>query len=327
MSGYGGDGAHARLPDLTGDAAATARELLDLAVDAAGIGTFDWDLVTGTLNWTPVSSSCSATTRTASTAASRRSPPACTPTTPSGSACSSRRRSTGPGSAPPSTGSSCPAGSSGGWRPAGGRWPGEDGAAVRLLGAAWDISVRRQAQDRLAQLVDSMAVGFIAMDPDWVMTHVNAEAERITGTPRARLLGRSLWEAFPAGVGSVFERNYRRAAETGRPVVFEASYPEPLDIWVEVRAVPSAEGMALYFLDITARRRARELAEQAAERERLLSRITEELSATLDAGEAARRLTPTGGARHRRLVHGHPHPRRGGQRRQARAAQGHLLAP
>jgi ABC-2 type transport system permease protein len=47
-----------------------------------------------------------------------------------------------------------------------------------------------------------MAVGFIAMDPGWVMTHVNAEAERITGRPRAQLPGRTLWEAFPATVGT-----------------------------------------------------------------------------------------------------------------------------
>ncbi|MGY1838417.1 MULTISPECIES: SpoIIE family protein phosphatase [unclassified Modestobacter] len=166
-----------------------------------------------------------------------------------------------------------------------------EGRSVRLLGTVWDVSGRRRAQDRLAQLVESMAVGFIAMDTDWVMTHVNAEAERVLGTPAGQLLGRALWEAFPAAVGTEFEDRYRRAADTGQPVTFEAYYPEPLDIRVEVRAVPSAEGMVLYFLDITARHRAQELSERAVERERLLSRITEELSATLDAAEAARRLT------------------------------------
>ncbi|MGY2064556.1 SpoIIE family protein phosphatase [Blastococcus sp. SYSU DS0619] len=166
-----------------------------------------------------------------------------------------------------------------------------EGRPVRLLGTAWDVSDRRRAQDRLAQLVASMAVGFIAMDTDWVMTHVNAEAERVTGTPAARLLGRTLWEAFPAAVGTEFEDHYRRAAESGQPVVFEAFYPPPLDLWAEVRAVPNAAGLSLYFLDITARRREQELSDRAVERERLLSRITEELSATLDAAEAARRLT------------------------------------
>jgi PAS domain S-box-containing protein len=134
-----------------------------------------------------------------------------------------------------------------------------------------------------------MAVGFIAMDRDWVMTHVNAEGERITGSPRADLLGRTLGEAFPAAVGTEFEERYRRAARTGQPATFESYYPEPLDVWVEVRAVPTPEGVSLYFLDISGRRRMQQAADLAAARERLLSSITEELVATLDADEAVSR--------------------------------------
>ncbi|SNR90533.1 PAS domain S-box-containing protein [Geodermatophilus saharensis] len=164
-------------------------------------------------------------------------------------------------------------------------------AVRRLVGVVHDITTQREPYEQAAQIVDEMAVGFLAMDTDWVITHVNREAERIAGSPREELLGRTLWEAFPATVGTVFEERYRRAADTGEPVSFDAHYPEPLDVWVEVRAVPRTTGVALHFVDITARALAAQQAERAVERERLLSRITEELSATLDADEAARRLS------------------------------------
>ncbi|MGR6964041.1 SpoIIE family protein phosphatase [Geodermatophilus sp. URMC 61] len=286
--GHGGPGG---LPDLVGGSTGTAWELLTLAIDAAGIGTFDWDLVTGTLSWDTRLIELfgyDATTFDRSIEAfnARLHPDDVDRV---GELLRRAIDTVGEYSAEYRVVLS---GGEQRWVAARGRTLADEaGVAVRLLGAAWDISVRRQAQDRLAQLVESMAVGFIATDSAWVMTHLNAEAERIAGVPRAQLLGRTLWEAFPAAVGTDFEDNYRRAADTGQPVVFEALYPGPLEVWVEVRAVPSADGVALYFLDITARRRAQELSERAAERERLLSRITEELSATLDADEAARRLT------------------------------------
>jgi PAS domain-containing protein len=71
----------------------------------------------------------------------------------------------------------------------------------RLVGVVHDSSAQRELHERTAQIVDSMAGGFIATDADWVMTHVNSEAERLTGSRRKQLLGRTLWEAFPATVG------------------------------------------------------------------------------------------------------------------------------
>ena len=166
----------------------------------------------------------------------------------------------------------------------------EAGTTVRVIGAAWDITERGAEQQRIAQIVDSMAVGFIAMDHNWVITHVNSEAERIAARPREKLLGRTFWEEFPATVGTEFEEQYRRAVATGQTQSLDAYYPEPLDVWVEVRAVPGPAGVALHFVDITSRALAVAQAERAAAREQLLSRITEELAGTLDADDAATRL-------------------------------------
>ena len=280
-----------RLPELIGDVGDARRALLDLAISAAGIGTFDWDLTTGTLRWDErlieLFGYDDDSFDESIEAFNARLHPEDVDRV--GALLQQAIDAVGEYSAEYRV-----LRRDGGWRWVAARGRAladQQGRGVRLLGAAWDITVRRQAQDRIAQIVDAMAVGFIAMDPGWVMTHVNAEAERITGSSRAELLGRTLWEAFPATLGSEFEDNYRGAAGTGRPATFDAYYPEPLNTWVEVRAVPGPEGVALYFLDISARRQVQQQAERAAERERLLGRIVEELAGTLDAEEAVRRLS------------------------------------
>ena len=290
MSAHGNEPPPPDVAALPAEPEDARRSLLSLAVAAAGIGSFDWDLVTGTLTWDDqlielFGYDAATFDRSIQAFNARLHPDDLDRVT-----ARLERAIETVGQFTAEYRVVLPDGAQRWLAARGQALAGGSGAAVRLLGAAWDISARRQAQDRLAQLVEDMAVGFIAMDPGWVMTHVNAEAERITGTPRAQLLGRTLWEAFPATVGTEFEASYRRAAGTGRPVVFEAFYPQPLNTWVEVRAVPGPDGVAVYFLDITTRRRAQELTDRTAERERLLSRITEELSATLDADEAAHRL-------------------------------------
>jgi PAS domain S-box-containing protein len=167
---------------------------------------------------------------------------------------------------------------------------GQDGAATRVVGAAYDTTDVHDGESRVSRLLESMSVAFYALDGEWRFTYVNAEAERLLGRPRDELLGGVLWELFPAAVGSDFERNYRSAVETGRAVTFEAYYPAPLDAWYELRAWPSPDGLSVYFLDVTGRRSAQRRAEAAARRARLVADVTSGLSDTLDAEEAVARL-------------------------------------
>ena len=73
-----------------------------------------------------------------------------------------------------------------------------------------------------------------------------------------------LWDDCPAAVNSIFEDSYRTAVRTGVPVSFDAYYPAPLDGWYELRAWPSPDGLSVYFLEVTERRRVQEQAERSA---------------------------------------------------------------
>lgn len=164
------------------------------------------------------------------------------------------------------------------------------GPAAQLLGAAYDTTAVQEGEARVARVLESMPTAFYQLDADWCFSYVNSEAERLLGRSRAAMIGGSLWELFPGAVDSEFERQYRRAVSTGQPVAFDAYYPPPLDGWFEVRAWPLPEGLSVYFIDITARHAAQEELDRTARRGELLAGVTEALSGTLDATEGVSRL-------------------------------------
>ncbi|MCW2621316.1 MAG: putative sensor protein [Frankiales bacterium] len=171
------------------------------------------------------------------------------------------------------------------------------GTPERLVGTCHDVTELRSARDRAASLLESMATGFLSVDTEWRVTYLNASGAMVVGYTAPELVGRDLWDAFPGLDTSDFGRHYQQAVALGEPVEFEAYY-DHLPAWFEVRAVPSAEGLNLYFLDITARRAdqerarvAQSQAEAAVARLELLSQVSAELTASsLQSAEAVQRL-------------------------------------
>ncbi|ANH38024.1 putative diguanylate cyclase YegE [Nocardioides dokdonensis FR1436] len=177
------------------------------------------------------------------------------------------------------------------WIAARGRALGDErGQAVRVLGAAYDTTAVQEGEARVARVLESMPTAFFQLDRSWRFAYLNGEAERLLGRSREELAGQDIWTSFPAAVGSDFEHHYRLSARTGEPVAFDAYYPEPLDAWYEVRGWPNPDGLAVYFVDVTARHRAQEQVVRTARRDALVAAVTEQLAGTLDLEEAVARL-------------------------------------
>ncbi|MGY1601488.1 SpoIIE family protein phosphatase [Geodermatophilus sp. SYSU D00815] len=149
----------------------------------------------------------------------------------------------------------------------------------------------------LADVLEAMPAAFFLLDGEWRFRYVNTEMDRLLSRPREELIGRSIWDVYPRMVGSAFETAYRDAAATGRPVAFEAPYVGERSGWYEVRAWPGPDGLAVYFLDVTARHEAQEAARRATARLGLLARVNAEVSGALDGtsalGRLARLVVPT----------------------------------
>jgi PAS domain S-box-containing protein len=114
-------------------------------------------------------------------------------------------------------------------------------------------------------IIESITDGFFALDPQWRLSYVNSQAERICDMQRRDMLGRTLWELFPALQGTNLEREYRRAMR--ERVSFELeNFWEPWQRWFLVRCSPAADGgLSLFFQDISQRKASEEQVRLGAE--------------------------------------------------------------
>ena len=141
---------------------------------------------------------------------------------------------------------------------------------------------REAAVEQYEETLERIDDAFFALDDEWRFTYVNEKAATLLDRDPDELLGAEVWEEFPAAIGREYERNYRRAMEEQETVSFEEHY-EPLDLWTEVTAYPSPDGLSVFFSDVTDRKR------REATLERLLSTV-ERIQRTDDKEAIADRL-------------------------------------
>ncbi|HZF69046.1 MAG TPA: ATP-binding protein [Gemmatirosa sp.] len=129
-------------------------------------------------------------------------------------------------------------------------------------------------------ILTSISDPFVVYDRDWRFRYINEPARAVfhatgRGAGERGLLGRTLWESYPALLGTEFERAMRRAVDEQVPVTFEEFYRE-FGSWSEVRCFPMPDGgLATSWRDISERR-------QAEEAEHYLGEATAILASSLD---------------------------------------------
>jgi PAS domain S-box-containing protein len=112
--------------------------------------------------------------------------------------------------------------------------------------------------ERVTRILESIADGLVTLDREWRYTYINAQAEQALGRPRSHLLGKCVWDEYPANLGTEVERQSRRAAAEQVTCEYRGHDPAQ-DRWYDNRVFPMPDGgIAIYFRDITDRKRAEE---------------------------------------------------------------------
>jgi PAS domain S-box-containing protein len=146
---------------------------------------------------------------------------------------------------------------------------------------------RRAANDQLQQVLAATTDGIVIVDHDWRIAFMNERAHAVLA-PSGDVLGTNLWESFPnaAYEGSPYVEHYHRAMNDRIASSFEAFYPEPLNMWLQLMVHPSPAGMICFFRDITQQKQ-RESAliqsEKLAAVGRMASSIAHEINNPLES--------------------------------------------
>lgn len=110
--------------------------------------------------------------------------------------------------------------------------------------------------------------GVLVLDREWFVTFVNEAGAALLHSTVGVLVGRNIWAQFPQAVGSAFQQNYEQAMTTQRSVEFEEFFG-PLAGVFAIRAFPAADGLTIYFQNVT------HLRELEDERARVLDALRE----------------------------------------------------
>jgi PAS domain S-box-containing protein len=130
-------------------------------------------------------------------------------------------------------------------------------ALTMFLTARARRSVGRElaARERIAGILECTSDAVCTVNEKWDVTYLNKKATELTGMTPAAVLGREYWQVWPRMLGTSFERNCRRVMTDGQPVHFEERHPANQH-WIEVHACRYASGIAIFFRDVSERKRA-----------------------------------------------------------------------
>ena len=154
------------------------------------------------------------------------------------------------------------------------------------------------ARKEVTNILESITDAFVSFNDRWCCIYINEQALRLLQKTREELIGKQVWEeVFPHVFGDLAYKELHRAVNEQTTLVFE-DFAQSIDIWLEIHAYPSANGLAVYFRDISDRKRAEAErtqhlieAQQHTYRLQRLAEISLTINSTLSLQERLQLLT------------------------------------
>jgi len=132
----------------------------------------------------------------------------------------------------------------------------------RIYGSFQDIHASKLLELQIRDILESISDAFYTVDKSWNFTYFNREAENLLLKKADDVLGKNIWELFPAGADTAIQKIYQRVARSKKKESFEYYYPGD-GKWYEINAYPSQGGVSAYFRNIDERKQAAEKLEKA----------------------------------------------------------------
>jgi serine phosphatase RsbU (regulator of sigma subunit)/PAS domain-containing protein len=252
------------------DALELARVRLELAVDAAGIGSYDWDLQSGELTWDERMSALIGVafdTKPTVDDFVARILPTDRPevervTTEAIRTCTDLRADFRFIDEAGATR----------WLTTRGRVLADSaGRGIHILGTVFDSSSIHTDREQVARALDTMATAYAIVTSDWIVSYANQAARALlAGFAPREPVGIEVWDLIPALQDPTIAGLLNDVMDERKAATVELR-AERLGGWLELSAQPVATGIAVLVSDVTARRTAQNEAEQAAARLSLLA--------------------------------------------------------
>lgn len=137
------------------------------------------------------------------------------------------------------------------------RRPGRSNTEAHSAPGGEDLQATDRARAQLEDVLDSMSDAFYAYDREFRLVRANRTAREImraTGIDAEAAIGRLVWDVFPRIADSPIAKAMLRCAAERVPVSVEDFGPYS-GRSLEIQLYPTADGIAAYVHDVTARRR------------------------------------------------------------------------
>jgi diguanylate cyclase (GGDEF)-like protein/PAS domain S-box-containing protein len=108
---------------------------------------------------------------------------------------------------------------------------------------------------QIANILDSMTEGYIALDHEFCVLYLNMEAERLTGKQRELIVGNVLWSLFPCFIRTTTFMMLHKAMYDQTVEQYD-EYDSNTNTWYSVHIHPAYHGLSVYIQDITDRKKA-----------------------------------------------------------------------
>ena len=142
------------------------------------------------------------------------------------------------------------------------------GQQLLFVGFIRDITERKRLEDKLRSFNEELSTkvlektselkeifervtdGFIALDRNFCYTYMNKKAGKLARRDPDTIIGKNVWEEFPAAINSSTFEAFNKAMKEQKYVT-NTDYYKPYDLWYESSVFPSPNGLSIFMRDIT----------------------------------------------------------------------------